>query len=672
MSYRIHKGYGDNSHDNFFQRVLEINPSFTGVFGTGFTGSTGSTGSTGKVGPTGPAGNATITGTTGSTGVTGPTGPLGVTGPTGFGLTGVTGPLGPTGFGLTGVTGPTGIVGATGLSITGPTGPLGPGGFTGSTGPTGVGITGPTGTTGPTGISGPQGPTGTNVTGSQGPTGSQGVTGHTGPIGNIGPTGFTGPIGPAGLSSNTGATGTTGPSFDLFDVRTYGAVGDGVTDDASSVQAAIDAAFAAGGGMVYIPLGFNCLVDTALVMKERVQIVGSGHASQITVENGNNMWTWSTTVFWCKWDNLSMNATNGHIFAPTTASAKLTDSVISHCWFIQNSSSSCFWFQLTGNMIEITIEENDIFIAGVTRSFAAFHFIDPLSSFIGNVIQNNVLTYGDNCNNQPFFYMECTNTGGEYSYQNIFSNNIFELCEGGCITALSHFQLIIENCWSYDTTSAINGLLFVGKSSIVGTTPSTAISVINSGRIGNGIAGAFTGDLFFESTTRSVVINNFRCAPDNGVIDLNGIIDIYILGISPGSTILNESSQQIILNSGGQMYSTAFRLGNSSTDGFVLTTDSSGIGTYQSVRNINTISTNTNAGNSVSEYVYFIDTNTVILTLPTAISNTVKYIVKYINGSGTATVDTVLSQTIDGNSSVTLNPDDVVTIVSDNSNWRSV
>jgi polygalacturonase len=40
-----------------------------------------------------------------------------------------------------------------------------------------------------------------------------------------------------------------------FDVKSYGAKGDGIADDAGAIQKAVDACAAAGGGIVYLPAG---------------------------------------------------------------------------------------------------------------------------------------------------------------------------------------------------------------------------------------------------------------------------------------------------------------------------------------------------------------------------------------------------------------------------------
>ena len=41
----------------------------------------------------------------------------------------------------------------------------------------------------------------------------------------------------------------------MFDIKEYGAVGNGVAWDAPAIQQALDAAWAAGGGRVIVPPG---------------------------------------------------------------------------------------------------------------------------------------------------------------------------------------------------------------------------------------------------------------------------------------------------------------------------------------------------------------------------------------------------------------------------------
>ena len=66
---------------------------------------------------------------------------------------------------------------------------------------------------------------------------------------------------------------------DYYDVKDFGATGNGVTDDTAAIQAAINCASANGGGMVYMPAGTYLVgmgTNTAINMASNVSLVGSG------------------------------------------------------------------------------------------------------------------------------------------------------------------------------------------------------------------------------------------------------------------------------------------------------------------------------------------------------------------------------------------------------------
>lgn len=84
----------------------------------------------------------------------------------------------------------------------------------------------------------------------------------------------------------------------VYSVKTYGAVGDGTTDDTEAIQAAIDAAGLAGGGVVYLPPGTYSVKRSSparsynyslLIKHSNVTIEGAGRgATTIRMADGEN------------------------------------------------------------------------------------------------------------------------------------------------------------------------------------------------------------------------------------------------------------------------------------------------------------------------------------------------------------------------------------------------
>src|ERR1035437_6254646 len=59
-----------------------------------------------------------------------------------------------------------------------------------------------------------------------------------------------------------------------FNVKTYGAIGNGSIDDSTAVQAAITAAGAAGGGTVYFPPGIYKIVTGLTIPSDNINLRG--------------------------------------------------------------------------------------------------------------------------------------------------------------------------------------------------------------------------------------------------------------------------------------------------------------------------------------------------------------------------------------------------------------
>ncbi|MFB9629442.1 glycosyl hydrolase family 28-related protein [Nonomuraea helvata] len=89
------------------------------------------------------------------------------------------------------------------------------------------------------------------------------------------------------------AAAETAP-LDWFNVKNYGALGNGADDDTPKIQAAIDAAVAAGGGTVYFPTGAYAVTPTAdgpalSIGGNGIRLVGASSKASTLVKKANGI-----------------------------------------------------------------------------------------------------------------------------------------------------------------------------------------------------------------------------------------------------------------------------------------------------------------------------------------------------------------------------------------------
>jgi hypothetical protein len=85
-------------------------------------------------------------------------------------------------------------------------------------------------------------------------------------------------------------------AWQTWNVKAHGALGDGSTDDTTAIQAAMDAANTAGGGMVYFPPG--TYITTAITIYSQIKIVGAGpELSVVKMKASTNTQVFTSTGF---------------------------------------------------------------------------------------------------------------------------------------------------------------------------------------------------------------------------------------------------------------------------------------------------------------------------------------------------------------------------------------
>jgi hypothetical protein len=147
----------------------------------------------------------------------------------------------------------------------------------------------------------------------------------------------------------------------VFNVRGYGAKGDGVANDTTKIQAAINAAVAAGGGIVYLPHGSYLVSATLSWIVDKISLLG------------DSMWTSIITRATDYGDTVLINE------AETVANARRAYTSISNLRFVST-----------------TLTTNGAHIHAKRMQFSIIENVSMSNGFIGILCEGIAQTMMDN------------------------------------------------------------------------------------------------------------------------------------------------------------------------------------------------------------------------------------------------------------------------------------
>lgn len=182
-----------------------------------------------------------------------------------------------------------------------------------------------------------------------------------------------------------------------FDVKAFGAVGDGSTDDSSAINNAITTANAAGGGVVYFPPG-TYVVASRVILKSGASLLGSGRSS--TTIKGNTGVT--SAVLYGSTTNAYSNAFIRDLTINGNASAFSSDiqgiSIDSGSRVRITSVRITNTYQIgiyETNCTDMSVDNSFFDNVGITSSTSG-NVIDMVNATRGKVAFNNIRDWGNN------------------------------------------------------------------------------------------------------------------------------------------------------------------------------------------------------------------------------------------------------------------------------------
>ncbi len=286
-------------------------------------------------------------------------------------------------------------------------------------------------------------------------------------------------------SGNTGWKNAVLAGDLVYNVKDYGAVGNGTTNDTAAIQAAMDAALAAGGGTVYFPAGTYRLTTT-LTLKSHIKYQGvSRNDSKLVGDVG--VFTWTTNQTNIEWSDLWLVGGTDHVL---TGTGYISRSVIRRC-DLQVTAAGKSILHMTGAAMWIgsLVEDSDL-RRPASATVPAWYMTSSVGGTNCNLFRN-LWCWSSGNTAATFFHLESTTTAN-YIYDNVFEDITFESCGGGLIEAYSVNGLTMRRCIGWDQANYARDLIKIGKSTTPSSVASRNITIEDCYRRG----GTLTGGMY--------------------------------------------------------------------------------------------------------------------------------------------------------------------------------
>lgn len=276
------------------------------------------------------------------------------------------------------------------------------------------------------------------------------------------------------------SSASTGPNW--FNVKDYGADGNGTTDDTASIQAAVNAANGVGGGVVYLPAGTYKLTS-AVTLHNRITLRGDGDFVTNIVQSSTTANGFiGTNLIYIIIEHLRLTG-------PGTGSGSglQFDGEFDYC--ILRDMSTTNWGS-TGIIIEQPIVSNFTRVTSFNNGGAGFYIHGNVSTGAGTSVSLDSCWAHDNISNgfsfQNMTYCAFVACAADNQNQTAKAGYLIDGCTGftfsGCGSEGNNFG------WEF--TGASTGMVLT--SPFIYNTPATGVGVW--------VTGASTNVQIFAAT----------------------------------------------------------------------------------------------------------------------------------------------------------------------------